>query len=204
MRRTKEEADITRTKLLAAALQVFSQNGYAATRLEDIAQAAQVTRGAIYHHFGSKENLYIELVHHYEAGINQVAQDIIDEGGPPRTILKRLLVRLFEYLEDDDDYRAVVELFINKVEITKELEEITRQMILGRRILVRFFTDLLKQGVEAGEFRADLPVDDAARALAGFINGMGLLWVQDPKSFSIRESAQSLVNVFLEGVIEYG
>lgn len=204
MRRTKEEADITRTDLLAAALHVFSQNGYAATRLEDIAQAAQVTRGAIYHHFGSKEKLYIELIHHYEAGINQVAQDIMDQGGTPRTILQNLLVRLFEYLEEDDDYRAVVELFINKVEITKELEEITREIILGRRILVRYFADLLRQGVDVGEFRADLPIQDAARALAGFINGMGLLWVQDSNSFSIGESAHSLVNVFLEGVMQHG
>jgi TetR/AcrR family acrAB operon transcriptional repressor len=203
MRRTKEEADITRTKLLSAALRVFSQNGYAASRLEDIAQAAQVTRGAIYHHFGSKEKLYIELVHHYEAGINQVAQEIMDEGGTPRTILQRLLVRLFEYLEENDDYRAVVELSVNKVEITKELEELTRQIILGRRILIRYFADLLRQGMDAGEFRADLPVDDAARALVGFINGMGLIWVQDPKSFSIRERAQSLIDIFLEGVIEH-
>jgi TetR/AcrR family acrAB operon transcriptional repressor len=203
MRRTKEEADITRTKLLSAALRVFSQNGYAASRLEDIAQAAQVTRGAIYHHFGSKEKLYIELVHHYEAGINQVAQEIMDEGGTPRTILQRLLVRLFEYLEENEEYRAVVELSVNKVEFTKELEELTRQITLGRRILIRYFADLLRQGMDAGEFRADLPVDDAARALVGFINGMGLIWVQDPKSFSIRERAQSLIDIFLEGVIEH-
>ena len=62
MRRTKEEAEQTRQDLLDAALTVFSQKGYTATRLEDVARAAGVTRGAIYHHFGSKAELYSALI----------------------------------------------------------------------------------------------------------------------------------------------
>jgi len=58
MRRTKEEAAQTRQELLDAALTVFSQEGYEAARLQDIAQAAAVTRGAIYHHFGNKAGLF--------------------------------------------------------------------------------------------------------------------------------------------------
>ena len=62
MRRTKEEAEQTRQDLLDAALTVFSQKGYTATRLEDVARTAGVTRGAIYHHFGSKADLYGALI----------------------------------------------------------------------------------------------------------------------------------------------
>jgi TetR/AcrR family acrAB operon transcriptional repressor len=53
MRRTKEEAEITKQNLLQAALEVFSRMGYSATRVEDIARQADVTTGAIYHHFGA-------------------------------------------------------------------------------------------------------------------------------------------------------
>jgi TetR/AcrR family acrAB operon transcriptional repressor len=49
MRRTKEDAEQTRQDLLDAALTIFSKKGYTATRLEDIAKVAGVTRGAIYH-----------------------------------------------------------------------------------------------------------------------------------------------------------
>ena len=52
MRRTKEEAEQTRRALLDAGLRVFSRQGYAAIKLEDIAREAAVTRGAIYWHFG--------------------------------------------------------------------------------------------------------------------------------------------------------
>ncbi len=57
MRKTKEEAAETRQALLRAALAVFSRQGYAATRLEDVAHEAGVTRGAIYWHFKSKADL---------------------------------------------------------------------------------------------------------------------------------------------------
>jgi len=62
MKRTQEEAAKTRQDLLDAALQVFSQQGYQAARLQDIAKAAGVTRGAIYHHFGSKAELFNTLM----------------------------------------------------------------------------------------------------------------------------------------------
>ncbi len=122
MRRTKEEALVTRENLLTAALQVFSQNGYSATRLDDIARAAEVTRGAIYHHFGGKEELYKALVTEKSAGVNQLANEIVAEGGTPAEILRRLLVRLFEYLADNEEYRALLELAVSKVEVTEGID----------------------------------------------------------------------------------
>jgi AcrR family transcriptional regulator len=53
-----EQSDITRKALLAAARGQFSRYGYAEVSLDDIAQAAGVTKGALYHHFSSKEELF--------------------------------------------------------------------------------------------------------------------------------------------------
>lgn len=196
MRRTKEEAQATRENVLSSALHVFSQRGYAATRLEDIAKSAQVTRGAIYHHFGSKEELYKALVMERSAGINQLAEETVAEGGNPAQILRNLLVRLFEYVEEDNEYRALLEL-ASKLEGPQSLMRTTTS---SRRLLARFFTELLNQGVETGDFRADLHTKPAAYALVGFMNGMGLLWIQDQKAFSIRDQAHELVDVLLKGI----
>lgn len=200
MRRTKEEAQITRENVLTAALQVFSQHGYSATRLEDIAKAAEVTRGAIYHHFGNKEELYIALVSERSAGINELAEKLIAESGTPKTVLRRLLVGLFEYVEANDEYRALLELATNKVELTPALAYIMQETIAGRRQLAGIFADLFRLGIEADEFRKDLPVDEAAIALVGYLNGLGLIWIQDPKAFSILQQAEALVDVFFQGL----
>lgn len=61
-RRSKAESDATQARILAAARELFTERGYAGVALEDVAAAAQVTRGAVYHHFGSKQGLF-EAVH---------------------------------------------------------------------------------------------------------------------------------------------
>jgi TetR/AcrR family acrAB operon transcriptional repressor len=201
MRRTKEEAEITKQNLLKAALEVFSRKGYAATRVEDIAKQANVTTGAIYHHFGGKSDLYIALIEVYSARANQIFQQIIDEGGSPAAVLRRLLVRLFEYAEEDKEYIAVVELFLNTNDVSPELAIINQQVLESRRALVQFFTGLIQNGLDDGEFHPWVSPENTALALLGFINGMGLIWLQDPESFSIKERAEDLVDSFLSGIV---
>jgi TetR/AcrR family acrAB operon transcriptional repressor len=201
MRRTKEDAEVTKRNLLDAGLIVFSQKGYAATRVEDIAKQANVTTGAIYHHFEGKSDLYSALVDLNSAKANQLAEQILQEGGTPATILRHLLVRLFQFAEEDEEYRAVVELSINMTGFVPELDEITEQILEGRRQLAQFLSNLIREGIKAGEFRHDVSPEDAALALVGFMNGIGLIWVQDPEHFSIKERAENLVDSFLSGIL---
>lgn len=201
MRRTKEDAEVTKRNLLDAGLIVFSQKGYAATRVEDIAKQANVTTGAIYHHFEGKSDLYSALVDLNSAKANQLAEQILQEGGTPATILRHLLVRLFQFAEEDEEYRAVVELSINMTGFVPELDEITEQILEARRQLAQFLSNLIREGIKAGEFRHDVSPEDAALALVGFMNGIGLIWVQDPEHFSIKERAENLVDSFLSGIL---
>ena len=201
MRRTKEEAEITKQNILAAGLEVFSQKGYKSTRVEDIAKQANVTTGAIYHHFGGKGDLFLALVEKSEKKANELALKIREEGGTPATILRRLLVRMFEFIEEDKEYRAMYELFNNQTDFSSELSTIAEQSVEGRRQLTQYFSSLITEGIESGEFHHDILPMDAALALVGFLNGMGLIWVQDPKHFSIKERAENLVDLFLSGMI---
>lgn len=74
MKRTKEEAEQTRQDLLNAALTILNRKGFEATRLEDIAQEAGVTRAAIYHHFGGKVELFFALLNDASAQSNKAIQ----------------------------------------------------------------------------------------------------------------------------------
>ena len=203
MRRTKEEAEITKRNLLAAALEVFSRKGYTATRVEDIAMQANVTTGAIYHHFGGKSELYIALIEDSSAKANQLAQQVVEEGGTPASILRRLLVRLFEFAEEDKEYRAVLELFLNMTEISPEVALINQQILESRRLLAQFFSALIQDGIVEGEFHSRVSPEIAALTLVGFMNGMGLIWLQDSEFFSIKTQAEDLVDSFLSGIVTY-
>lgn len=201
MRRTKEEAEITKQNILTAALEVFSRKGYTATRVEDIAKQANVTTGAIYHHFEGKSALYFALIEENSARANQLAQQIVEEGGTPATILRRLLVRMFEFGEEDKKYRSVLELFLNTSEISPELDVINKEILESRRLLVQFFSNLIREGIVLGEFQPHVSPENSGLALVGFMNGMGLIWIQDPELFSIKEKAEGLVDIFLTGIL---
>ena len=73
MRKTKEDAELTKQNLLEAAFQLFLENGYDRTSLEQICQLAQVTRGAAYWHFKNKyeifENTVIETLNRIHAAV---------------------------------------------------------------------------------------------------------------------------------------
>lgn len=60
-RKTKEDAFITRQRIINVAIREFSTQGFSSTSLADIASAAGVTRGAIYWHFKNKEELFNEI-----------------------------------------------------------------------------------------------------------------------------------------------
>lgn len=57
-----DQAEITKTKLLAISRRYFTKHGYVNTASEDIVAASQVTRGALYHHFNGKEGLFTEVL----------------------------------------------------------------------------------------------------------------------------------------------
>ena len=200
MRKTKEEADVTRQNLLKAALAVFSRQGYHATRLEDIAEEAGVTRGAIYHHFGGKAELYNTLAAEAAARVMRVIQQAIDEGGTPLTALRRLLVRTLEYAERDADFRAVTELIAFKTEVIPELQEGMNKKVEGNRKMIAFLTQLIQQGIDAGEIRAEVEPQDAALTLLGLQNGLLTLWLLDPALFSLKARAAAIADLWLAGL----
>ena len=122
-RKTKEDAEVTRQNLLSGALKVFSRQGYAAARLEDIAEEAGVTRGAIYWHFKNKADLYNTLVGETLSGIQSVVDRAVRQGGTFLEIQRRVMIYITTLPEVDEDYRAVMELTILKTGYEPELEE---------------------------------------------------------------------------------
>jgi AcrR family transcriptional regulator len=81
-RRTQSERRAeTRARLLAAARTVFAQRGYHAASLDLISERAGCTKGALYHHFGSKEGLLLALLDQQVSG--RLAQARAPDRGPP-------------------------------------------------------------------------------------------------------------------------
>lgn len=200
MRRTKEEAAITREKLLASALTVFSRDGYAGTRLDEIAELAEVSKGAIFHHFGSKAGLFNELV----AGVSQRYSERFVElqsaSDSVSDVLRRLLVVPVLLAKSDATFRAVQELLFFKTAVSPELEEGMTRKVEGIRFFLDEMTNLIQAGIEAGEIRSGLNPRDVAVSLYAQQSGLLILFLLDPESVSTQDQIHQIADIFIQGI----
>ena len=201
MRKTKEEAAITRQRLLEAALAIFSQKGYAAATLEEIAQEAGLTRGAIYWHFGDKAGLYTALLETYSSRAGDVLQQAALEGGSLLEILRRIFVELLVAIDEDDKLRAVIELSLFKTGSVPELEPGRQERLEAGVALLQTVTAGMQTGINAGDLRSDMEAVDMARAFLSFQNGAIQLFLTDPESFPLRKQADTMAEIFLNGIV---
>ena len=201
MKRTKEEAAKTRQELLDAALLVFSQQGYQAARLQDIAKTAGVTRGAIYHHFGSKAELFNTLMDEASAQESGAVQAAIAEGGNLAQIMARILSYSLTLLEEDRRLRQVFELSLFKAGTDPELAEVQRKRAEQTELLIGSTAAIMAQGIANGELRVGLDPDTVARAFIAYQNGVATLWLSNRQAFSLKEQAADFADIFMGGLV---
>jgi len=201
LRKTKEEAEITREKLLDSALTLFSKKGYALTTLDDIAKTADVTRGAVYWHFkNGKISLFEAIVIERARRIGSLWEKILAEKGSPITTLRRLLVRTLEYYEEDKDYAAVQEMLLFKTQMVPEMEESMKIKAMRIHMSIQSIADLMSQAKKDGSVRTGVDPKTAALAAYSLILGVAGNWLLDRSSFSIKASAGGIVETLLKGI----
>jgi len=187
---------------LRAALRVFSRQGFAASTLEDIASEAGVTRGAVYWHFSGKAELYQTLLAEGSLRSLDALNEIFSAESSPTVMLRHLLVRSLEFLEEDETWQQIIELTLFKSEpgIVDSTGTGLEQKYQGAMDLAHRIEHILREGIASGEIRADLDIQTAALSFNALINGTILIWFQSSKAFSLRSIASSLADIYLLGV----
>ena len=150
-------------EILDAALTVFAERGYRNTRLEDVGEAAGVTKGAIYHYFANKEDLLLRAIEQRSAEAFGRIEDIVRDKTAPVSTRLRLVVRRW-FGSVTKERLAVVTLLLQG--IAHEAPEAFRRWLAGGpTVSIRLIATLVREGQERGEFRPDADADVAARLL---------------------------------------
>ena len=155
-RRTKEEAAVTRKTIIEIALTLFSEQGYAGTTLNQIAEQAGVTRGAIYWHFENKVDLFSQLVDTYAGQYDQITMQAIQEGGTFLEICERVMLRPLEHFATNPQLRAFTELVNFRLPRIKELEPWRAQRVEMNVQSLEIYAGFFANAIESGEIRPDL------------------------------------------------
>ena len=196
MKKGKEETKETKAALLKAALHVFAEKGFTATRLTDIAERAGFTRGAIYWHFKNKTDVLISLLREKTNDINSHALTILKEDITAGNKIKKMLEGHFSLMLSDIDFYAnqqLKSLIIGQIHQNQEIGTIVNDM---KEQLVSTLCKIIKQGQQTGEFRAEMDPVDAAFFLLSSLFGI-------TSTIRILESDLDNKRRFFDAMIEF-
>ncbi|MCV2352442.1 TetR family transcriptional regulator [Paucibacter sp. Y2R2-4] len=200
-RKTKQEAEETRTRLLDAAEMLFQQRGVSRCSLQDIAQAAGVTRGAVYWHFQDKAELFNAMMERatmpLEEGMNPPS---MVEGHLSLAELRWGLVNVFYTAMHNERTRRVFEIAMQKVEYSGEMQTLHERKLASHREWRGQNQAAFDHAVSIGQLPAGLNTRVAAVALVAMVDGLLHQWIMDPDSFDLLEVGQATVEGYLSSL----
>ena len=149
-------------ELLNAALELFVQKGYSATRSEEVAARAGVSKGTLYLYFPSKEELFKAVVRSNLSSLIAEGQQIADQFDGPSEQLLRLLTHAWWGRVGDTAAGGIFKIIIAEVRNFPELAQFyTDEVILPAH---RLISGTLQRGIDRGEFRP-VPVNETTHVL---------------------------------------
>ncbi|SIO63136.1 TetR family transcriptional regulator [Paraburkholderia phenazinium] len=201
VRRTKEEALETRAGILDAAEQVFFEKGVSRTSLADIAQAAGVTRGAIYWHFANKGDLFNEMFDRVLLPLDELkAASVNPEEADPLGRLIEICTVCLRDTAADPRRRRVFDILFLKCEFVEEMGPVMARYQSNMREGLRKLEVGLRNAISKGQMPADLNTRLAATMLHAFVGGSLRDMLLLPESDDFDVHAQQMVEAMFDAL----
>ncbi|WP_026406237.1 MULTISPECIES: TetR/AcrR family transcriptional regulator [Actinomadura] len=191
--RAPEEASVP-DRLLAEATRLFAEKGFADASVQEIVAAAGVTKGAMYHYFGSKDDLLYEIYHRLLA-LQMGRLERIADG--PGTAAERLRAAAVDVLETSFRHLDDFTVFFQSTHL---LRRDRREAVRAeRRRYHERFRALVEEGQREGSFRAPPPADIAVHFFFGTVHQLGT-WYRPGGRLETAAISEHYVDLFLNGL----
>ena len=173
-RRTKEDAQRTRERILASDLALFSKKGYEHTTFTDIAARLKLTKGAVYWHFDSKEKLLVELVRLALEKFRRQIEALMPEGELTFPAVAEMMVQNAEQVVDDPKGAAFFRLMKCQIRWGDDSMTAVRQNLLTN---IQFgpkeaFKKAIANDVAAGRIRPTADAEQVATVALALWDGL--------------------------------
>ncbi len=185
---------MTRDKILKAAAQIFSQKGYNATSMSDIAGAVNLQKASLYHHVDSKQEILSSLL---EEALDLVTSRVAQVLSRHIPADEKLRLALRTYLETLTEQHALAAILLLE---HRSLDPELRSRHLPRRDrFEQLWRDLLQRGIDEGRFLIeDVPL--VTRGLMGVMNWV-VTWYQSDGMLSVSDISDQYADMILNGLL---
>ncbi|MDY6829779.1 MAG: TetR family transcriptional regulator [Pseudomonadota bacterium] len=210
VRKTKAEAERTREQILDAAETVFLQRGVARASLAEIADAAGVTRGAVYWHFRDKTDLFNAMYCRVHLPMAELFDEIVAAPQGNRQLeqalsgLKAFCVRALTSIEQDPRRCRVFTILFHRCEFVDGLSESNQKLIEVNRQNLDNLIQLFSHAQASGRLAHGLTPPLAATVVHSFLDGMYFEALRDPDRYHLQRDAEAMVSAVFAGLLTAG
>ena len=192
----QQRSEKTHTRILETARSLFAKNGYEATGVAEMCATAKISKGAFYHHFPSKHDVFMELLQGWLDGLDAMMQVARQETtSVPQAILQMagMMETIFQAAGQQ------LPMFLEFWTQASRDESVWQTTIAPYRRFQAFFTALIQAGIEEGSF---WPVDPEAtgRLILSFAIGVLLQGLLDPHGADWQKVTQQGIRLILKGI----
>ena len=188
----------THTRILQSAYQLFAKSGYEATSVAEICQAAGVSKGAFYHHFPTKQAVFLKLMENWLAQLDLAFDKAINESQDVPHALDRMAHMATDTLQSTD---APLSIFLEFWRQAYRDPQIWQAAIAPYHRYREFFSSLIQKGVSSGSLR---PVDPnlASRMIVSLAMGLLIQAIFDPQRADWDQEIVLSYRLLIEGLKE--
>jgi AcrR family transcriptional regulator len=193
----QQRSEETRNKILESAYQLFSRNGYDTTSVADICQSAGVSKGAFYHHFPTKQAIFLALLESWLTGLDAGFQIALQETQTVPQAILQMATLAGNVVQSADVRLSIILEFWTQA---SRDASIWKTAIAPYRRYQEFFTALIQKGIEEGSFRNEIEPRAAARALVSLAVGLLMQAVFDPQTIDWGHEVHHSIDFMLKGL----
>ncbi|SUW64547.1 Probable acrEF/envCD operon repressor [Buttiauxella agrestis] len=193
-RKTKADALKTRQHLLDVAITLFAKNGVSTTTLADIADAAGMTRGAIYWHFDSKVSLFNEIWNIQSCIALEIRRKLkIQNPDNDLKLLREIIIETLKFISTDRRQHELLQILYHTCEFNGEMyseREIRERYWFNRERMKK----LLRNCISKGQIPVNTNVELTITIVHGYLSGIVKNWLMQPENLNLYEQAPDVVD----------
>lgn len=184
-----------RGELLELAATMFAERGLRATTVRDIADAAGILSGSLYHHFSSKEEMIDEVLRSFLDWLFERYQHIIDTEPNPLARLEGLFMASFDAIEHHHAEVVIYQDEAKRLSGQPRFSYINELNVRQRKMWV----DVLTEGIEQGYFQPDVDVDLVYRFIRD-TTWVSVRWYQPGGPLTAEQVGRQYLSIVLGGI----
>jgi AcrR family transcriptional regulator len=189
----------TQSRVLEAATELFSENGFFETSMASVADRADVAVGTLYNLFDSKDALYRELVHRKTVDFRNRLVAALREDQSATRAIERFVETLFElYCDEAPMLQLYYRISGSHISVRASFDEHSRDVYDET---LRELAAVIQRGVDAGEFRATSDVFRAAAAIQAIANEMFSLYLREPSGKPREQELEEVSAMIRNGIL---